>query len=144
MKVSNRETNTIRVNKTFDLLIKKLEQEVNANLHNEQFGVEDLADKIGMSRSNLHRKLQQATGQSVSQFIREYRLHRALECLENDAKTISEVAHEVGFGSPAHGLSPDSPQRPRFYGTTPGFSPSRHNRRPHRGLSPDRPLPFLV
>lgn len=102
MRASNRETNTIQVNKAFDLLIKKLEREVNANLHNEQFGVEDLAEKIGMSRSNLHRKLQQATGQSVSQFIREYRLHRALECLENHDKTISEVAHEVGFGSPSY------------------------------------------
>ena len=102
MRASNRETNTIQVNKAFDLLIKKLEREVDANLNNEQFGVEDLAEKIGMSRSNLHRKLQQATGQSVSQFIREYRLHRALECLENDDKTISEVAHEVGFGSPSY------------------------------------------
>ncbi|HEY4656730.1 MAG TPA: AraC family transcriptional regulator, partial [Cyclobacteriaceae bacterium] len=56
-----------------DALLRKLLEEVEANLKNEQFGVEMLADKMGMSRSHLHRKLKQAAGKSVNQFIREYR-----------------------------------------------------------------------
>ncbi|MFC4874176.1 helix-turn-helix domain-containing protein [Negadavirga shengliensis] len=86
----------------FRSLLEVLEREVEANLKNEQFGVEELAQKVGMSRSNLHRKLQSATGQSVSQYIREYRLRKALEHLEIGDLTVAEVAYEVGFGSPSY------------------------------------------
>ncbi len=88
--------------KSGDAFIKKLEQEVERNLNNEQFGVEELAESMSMSRSNLHRKLQQNTGQSVSQFIREYRLRRGLDYLENEGLTVSETAFKVGFSSPSY------------------------------------------
>ncbi|WP_197276737.1 tetratricopeptide repeat protein [Mangrovimonas sp. ST2L15] len=79
-----------------------METEVEINLNNEQFGVEKLAQNIGMSRSNLHRKLQKLTGQSISQFIREYRLKRGLEYLKKENATVSEVAFKVGFNSPSY------------------------------------------
>ena len=98
-------------------LVDKLSQEVEDNLKNEQFGVEELAEKIGMSRSNLHRKLQDATGQSVSQFIREYRLKRAMGILQADDQiTAVEVANEVGFGSATY----FSKSFTDFYGYPPG------------------------
>ena len=62
-------------------LITKLQDQVETNLNNEQFGVEKLADAVGLSRSQLHRKLKKATGQSVGQFIREYRLEKARQLL---------------------------------------------------------------
>lgn len=85
-----------------DALLRKLLDEVEANLKNEQFGVEMLADKMGMSRSHLHRKLKQAAGKSVNQFIREYRLQRAMEFLRKEDMTVSEVAFAVGFGSASY------------------------------------------
>lgn len=75
---------------------------VEANLGNEQFGVEDLVREIGLSRSQVHRKLHEATGQSISQFIREIRLQRAHELLVDGAGTASEIAFNVGFGSPTY------------------------------------------
>lgn len=72
---------------------------IEANLVNEQFGVSELARATGMSRSNLHRKISSISGKSVSQFIREIRLHKALELLRNSNLTVSEVAYRVGFGS---------------------------------------------
>ena len=48
-----------------DAFYKQLAQAVEANLENEQFGVEELAQEVGMSRSQIHRKLQSLTGQSV-------------------------------------------------------------------------------
>ncbi len=80
-------------------MIKKLEQLVEENLGNEQFGVGELSRHIGISRSHLHRKLRAASGQSVSQFIREYRLRKALELLKEGQHTVSEVAYLVGFSS---------------------------------------------
>jgi TolB-like protein/AraC-like DNA-binding protein len=85
-----------------DQLLDVLKAEVERNLQNEQFGVEELAESAGMSRSNLHRKLQEVTGQSTSQFIREYRLERALDILTHEEANVSEVAYRVGFGSPSY------------------------------------------
>jgi TolB-like protein/AraC-like DNA-binding protein len=80
-------------------MLTKLEQLVEENLGNEQFGVGDLSRRIGISRSHLHRKLRGTIGQSVSQFIREYRLRKALDLLKEGQHTVSEVAYLVGFSS---------------------------------------------
>lgn len=82
-----------------DLFLEKLKQEIDDNLTNSQFGVEELAKKVGISRSQLHRKLSATTGQSVSQFIREYRLQLAMTLLKKGELTAAEVAEQTGFGS---------------------------------------------
>lgn len=82
-----------------NMLLERLKKEVDLNLHNDQFSVEELAKNIGMSRSQLHRKLTIETGQSVSQFIREYRLQLGMELLKKGELTAAEVADQVGFGS---------------------------------------------
>ncbi len=79
--------------------LQRLGEKVEANFQNEQFGVEELARQMNMSRSQLHRKLKQVSNKSANQFIREYRLKRAKDLLCNENKPISEVAFEVGFGS---------------------------------------------
>lgn len=118
--------------------------EVESNLQNEQFGVEELADRMSMSRSHLHRKLKQATGQSVNQFIREYRLQRAMELLKQEDKTVSEVAYEVGFGSPSYFTTCFA----EYYGYPPGEVKYRIHETPQPDNSenqekiyqPDRPV----
>ena len=81
-----------------DALYKVIEE----NVVNEQFGVEDLAREMAVSRSQLHRHIHALTGQSTSQLIREYRLRKAKELLENETATVAEVAYQVGFGSPSY------------------------------------------
>src|SRR5687767_12780063 len=85
-----------------NIFLEKLKKEVDENLTNDQYSVEELAKNIGMSRSQLHRKLSTATGQSVSQFIREYRLQRGMELLKKGDLTATEVADRIGFGSPTY------------------------------------------
>jgi len=58
-----------------------------------------LANKVAMSRSQLHRKLTALLGQSPSDLIRQTRLHRAKSLLEQKAGTPSEIAFQVGFNS---------------------------------------------
>ena len=79
--------------------IKRLTDIIDANLHNEQFGVNELAHELGMSRTTLHRKLKTVVKKSVTEFIREFRLKRANELLLQKAGTISEIDYRVGFGS---------------------------------------------
>ena len=82
--------------------IQKLSKVVEANLADENFGVKELAQKTRLSRTQLHRKLKSINNQSVSQFIREIRLNRAKEMLQEDEGTVSEIAYKVGFGSPSY------------------------------------------
>ena len=85
-----------------ELLLEKLRQIVLENLQNEQFSVEELSQTIGVSRSQLHRKLKKLTKKSISQFIREIRLEKALELLRADVASVSEIAYQVGFSSPTY------------------------------------------
>lgn len=98
------------------VFIKKVTHLIEDNLRNEQFGVKELAKKLGMSRSNLHRKLQIIKGKSASRYIREYRLEKAMLMLKEDIATSSEIAYRVGFGSPSY----FSKCFHKYYGFPPG------------------------
>ena len=80
----------------------KLTEIIRNNFDNEQFGVKEAARIFGVSRSHLHRRLKKLTGKSVSQFIRELRLEKAMELLQKDMATVSEIAYSVGFHSPTY------------------------------------------
>jgi len=80
----------------------KLKSIVEENLSNESFGVSELADAIGMSRSNLLRKVKKLCNLSVSQFIRKIRLENAKEILITGDSNVSEVAYQVGFSSTSY------------------------------------------
>ena len=82
--------------------ISNLTNIVIANLKDENFGVENLAEESGISRITIYRKLKSIRNQDVSQFIREIRLQRAMRLLQNNVGTASEIAYMVGFGSPAY------------------------------------------
>ncbi len=61
---------------------------------------------MGMSKTLLNKRIQEAFGQPVAQFIRTYRLSVAREMLlsnrENKTLNISEIAYEVGFNDPKY------------------------------------------
>lgn len=82
--------------------IDQLTAIVETHLSDEQFGVSELSEAVGMSRSNLLRKVKKATGLSVSQFIRNIRLEHAHQYLIDSDKTVSEVSYAVGFGSTSY------------------------------------------
>lgn len=79
--------------------LNQLKSTIEQRMSDESFGVTELAEEIGMSRSNLLRRIKKLTGQSVSQFIREVRLAKAMELLHQGSLNVSEVAFQVGFSS---------------------------------------------
>jgi len=82
--------------------LQRLTEIIEANLHDEKFGVTELSLAMGMSRSGIHRKIKVITNKPLNQLIREYRLHKAIEMLRNHEATAAEIAYRVGFGSPAY------------------------------------------
>jgi signal transduction histidine kinase/ligand-binding sensor domain-containing protein/DNA-binding response OmpR family regulator len=71
-------------------------------LGDEGFTVEDLGREVGMSRTQIHRKLRALTNQSPREIIRTTRLFRAMDLLKQQGGTVSEIAYSVGFSSPAY------------------------------------------
>ena len=82
--------------------IEKLKTVIEENLESESFGVDSLSEKMGMSRSQLHRKLKAITNQTTTEFIRNFRLQRAAQLIMQDAGSMAEIAYKVGFNSQAY------------------------------------------
>ena len=92
----------IAVNSVDEKFLIHLIAEVEQNMSDDRFGVEQLSDLLAMSRSQLHRKLKALIDQSPNQFIRSFRLQRAHDLLQQNSATSSEIAFQVGFGSPSY------------------------------------------
>lgn len=79
-------------------MLKKAEQCVVNNISNPKYRVENLASDMSYSRRQLSRIIQKMTGLTPVEFIREIRLLKAYQMLEQrQYLTISEVRFEVGF-----------------------------------------------
>jgi AraC-like DNA-binding protein len=81
--------------------LQKVMDAVEQNIESE-YGVTELSGEVGMSRSQLHRKLRALTDQSPNEFIRTIKLKRAAVLLEQHSGNISEIAYQVGFNNPAY------------------------------------------
>ena len=85
-----------------DQFIISIREAVEENLDDENFGIPELCRAVGMSRTQLHRKLKALTGTSTSHFVRGIRLHKAKQLLTNTDLNISQIAYEVGFKDPKY------------------------------------------
>ncbi|MDB5000690.1 MAG: response regulator [Mucilaginibacter sp.] len=75
---------------------------VEDNLKDNDFCIKTLADKIGMSHSNLYKRIRSISGQSANEFIRFIRLRKAAEMFLNTDCTVSEAAYKVGINDPKY------------------------------------------
>lgn len=82
--------------------LEKLRSVIERNLSNPNLSVEELGDKIGMSRVQLYRKTKALTGYSPNELIRITRLKKAATLLASTGKTIAEITYEVGFSTPSY------------------------------------------
>lgn len=74
-----------------------LRQLINARLDDPAFSVGDLEKGLGLSRSQLHRKLTATLGLSASKIINQLRLEAAADRLRQTDDPISSIAYDCGF-----------------------------------------------
>lgn len=79
--------------------LNRLTLTLEQHLDDETLSVESLARKMFVSRMQLLRKLKALVGQSPADFIRNYRLERAMNLLKSKDGNVSQVAAKVGFGN---------------------------------------------
>ena len=92
----------IAATSTDEQFVKRLLDIFENHVTESDFSTEDFAREIGISRSNLHRKLQALTNQPTHEFLRSLRLKRAAQLLKKSAASVTEVAYAVGFNNPSH------------------------------------------
>jgi signal transduction histidine kinase/DNA-binding response OmpR family regulator len=85
-----------------DVFMQKVRSVIAANYHNEDFSLPLLCRHLGMSRSQLFRKLRAIADTTPSDMIRTYRLQKAKALLEKGDISIAEVAYQVGFKAPSY------------------------------------------
>lgn len=85
-----------------DAFLTKVNDIIENHLDEAGFGVNELSQTIGLSQSQLFRKLKALTGKSTNAYLRSYRLHRAKSLLEQGELNVSEAAYEVGFNDPLY------------------------------------------
>ncbi|MEO0724928.1 MAG: tetratricopeptide repeat protein [Bacteroidota bacterium] len=95
----------------------KLIAYIEEHLSEAELNMERISKDLGMSRTQVFRKLKALTGQSPTLFIRSYRLKKGKELLATTDLTISEIAYEVGFTS----LNYFSSAFAKEFGTRPSY-----------------------
>ena len=104
-------------------LLERVMKVVNAHITDSDLSVEQIANEVGLSRSHLHRKMKELTGESTSDFVRNVRLKRAAYLLEGGKHSIAEVMYACGFDSPP-GFST---RFKNFYGVSPSEYMREHS-----------------
>jgi AraC-like DNA-binding protein len=82
--------------------LKKAIDVIEENMADSDLDIEGFAQKVGVSRMQLYRKLHALTNMTVKEFIRHIRLKRATQLLVQQKLNISEIAYEVGFKDLSH------------------------------------------
>ena len=82
--------------------IKELKEIIEKNFSDPEFSVEQIANKLFMSRSALYKKVEALTGLSPQRLVRSFRLKRGAQLLKAKAGNVTEIAFRVGFSSTAY------------------------------------------
>jgi ligand-binding sensor domain-containing protein/signal transduction histidine kinase/DNA-binding response OmpR family regulator len=87
----------IAITSVDELFLDKVMHYIEANIADENLGVESLSNEVGMSKATLYRKLKALTNLNSNEFIRSVRINRAGQLLKLKKLNVNEVAYMVGF-----------------------------------------------
>lgn len=78
--------------------LEKVNEYIHANLGNRNLTVADIADAVFMSERQFYRRIKKITGKTPNQYLKELRLEKAKNILEDGIfTTVKEVAYSVGY-----------------------------------------------
>ena len=103
-----------------DAFLAKLLDVMERQMDNNTLTVDELVDEMGMGRTVFFNKLKSMTGLSPVEFIREMRIKRAAQLLEERKYNITEVTYMVGMN--------DSRYFAKCFKNTYGVTPTEYRR----------------
>lgn len=96
----NLEPKKLVVNSIDERIISQALEIVEKNISDPDFNVDKFSAAIGMESSTLYKKLMALIDMPPGEFIRDIRMKRAIQLLDQNKISISEIAYMVGFDSP--------------------------------------------
>ncbi len=84
-----------------DIFLARLQTYLTSNIDNTKLKVDAVASAMAMSKSTLNRKLKALLNISINDYVKQYRLQKAVIML-SEGQSISEVAYRVGFESTSY------------------------------------------
>jgi signal transduction histidine kinase/ligand-binding sensor domain-containing protein/DNA-binding response OmpR family regulator len=75
---------------------------INSNIDKNELDVQFLANKLNISRTNLHNKIRTLMNMNTSEFINTVRINKAKELMVNETLTLSEISYKVGYSDSAY------------------------------------------
>ena len=84
-----------------DALMQRVMAVINENIGDSDLSVDMIAQKVGISRVHLHRKMKELTNQTPHSFIRNIRLQQAAKLLKDGKQSITDVMYACGFSNSA-------------------------------------------
>ena len=121
-QLKNRITADVRAGKNIidaespdSVLIKKVTDSILENLGNNNFGVNELSAKIGISRVHLNRKLKELLNITPVNLIKTIKMKQAAKLLIESRLNVADVAYKLGFSSHSYFSS----HFKEYFGTSP-------------------------
>ncbi|WP_372950881.1 helix-turn-helix domain-containing protein, partial [Mariniphaga sp.] len=93
------EVTAISIDQVF---LQKTIRKIENHFGDFHFSVEQLAEHLNMSISQLNRKLNALIGQPGGQLMRSLRLQRAADLLKQNSASVSEICYKLGFNDHAY------------------------------------------
>ena len=84
-----------------EMLLAKVTDVVQQNLNDSELSVDMIAQKVGISRVHLHRKMKELTNQTPHIYIRNVRLKAAAQMLADSKQSVIDVMFACGFSNAA-------------------------------------------
>lgn len=81
--------------------LKNIFSFINEN-YTEQFSLEDISNHVNLSRSECCRFFKNSIGQTLFEYIIDFRINKSIELLLSSDKSIAEIAYEVGFNNQSY------------------------------------------
>lgn len=88
-----------RHNNDAEVFILKVREIIEKNIGTPGFGVDDIVNQMLVSRSTLYGKFKELTGQSLGNYINDFKLNKAKEMLVNTDMTMVEISDALGFAT---------------------------------------------
>lgn len=108
-------------------LLERVRNVIEARLSETTFGVEAVANEVGLSARQLQRRIKASTNLSVAAYIRQMRLQRAAQLLAQKVGTVGEISYAVGFKNADHFST--------LFRKTFGLTPSQYAENATQGLA---------
>lgn len=85
-----------------DAFLDNVTRFIEENLSDADLDYKKIGEITAMSRTVLYAKFKVLTGMGVHDFIKNIRLKKSVNLLQEGKLNISQIAYEVGFGTPSY------------------------------------------